>query len=83
MGLFSKGGAPCFVVSRSVSLSVVLLSSAVENARGEAMYTITDLGGGGAAGINASGQVVGQNAVDHAFLYSNGVMTDLRSLWRH
>ena len=49
----------------------------IGNAWGEAIYTITDLGGGEADGINASGQVVGQNAVDHAFLYSNGVMTDL------
>jgi probable HAF family extracellular repeat protein len=48
--------------------------------------TMTNLGtlggnGSGASGINASGQVVGNSSVPsgsfHAFLYSNGKMTDL------
>src|SRR5262249_2636129 len=41
---------------------------------------ITDLGGGQAYGINSSGQVVGQNAAGHAFLYGNGTMTNLGTL---
>jgi probable HAF family extracellular repeat protein len=44
------------------------------------LYTVTDLGGRYAYGVNASGQVVGQNAAGHAFLYSNGTTTDLGTL---
>jgi probable HAF family extracellular repeat protein len=40
-------------------------------------YTVTDLGLGVAYGINSTGQIVGQNGAGHAFLYSNGAMTDL------
>jgi probable HAF family extracellular repeat protein len=40
-------------------------------------YTVTDLWGGEAYGINASTQVVGQNGAGHAFLWSNGTSTDL------
>jgi probable HAF family extracellular repeat protein len=43
-------------------------------------YVITDLGGGYAYGINASGQVVGQNGAGHAFLYSKGITVDLGTL---
>jgi probable HAF family extracellular repeat protein len=50
---------------------------------GEASYAFTG-GGNGANGINASGQVVGEaltaSLAEHAFLYSNGSMTDLNSL---
>ena len=53
-------------------------------------YTISDLGtvpggqGSEALGINSAGQIVGfavtSSGTDHAFLYSNGVMTDLGTL---
>jgi probable HAF family extracellular repeat protein len=58
-------------------------------ARAQITYTITDLGTLGtdstATGINAAGQIVGYNdiangAQRHAFLYSNGSMTDLGTL---
>lgn len=41
---------------------------------------MTDLGAGYAYGVNAGGQVVGQNAVGHAFFFSNGITTDLGTL---
>jgi probable HAF family extracellular repeat protein len=41
------------------------------------MYSITDLGGGTAYGINNNGQVVGQNGAGDAFIYSGAIMTDL------
>jgi probable HAF family extracellular repeat protein len=63
-----------------VALAVVVVLSIAGRAWGGALYTVTDLGGGQAYGINASGQVVGQNAVGHAFLYSSGSMTDLGTL---
>ncbi len=56
---------------------------------GPSRYSFVDLGTLGgpnsvAYGINALGQVVGEsdlpNEIDHAFLYSNGVMTDLGTL---
>jgi probable HAF family extracellular repeat protein len=49
-----------------------------------ATYTITDLGALGAFDINAVGQVVGHalttNNTYHAFLWQNGVMTDLGTM---
>ena len=65
--------------------AVVLLVFGVGQAVGS-VYTFTDLGNFGglsrdAYGINASGQVVGaasnSSGDARAFLYSNGVMTDL------
>jgi probable HAF family extracellular repeat protein len=65
----------------------VLLSVLGGNAWGVVQYTVTDLGtlGGyrsSAQDINDRGQVVGlsyttSNINNHAFLYSNGTMTDL------
>jgi probable HAF family extracellular repeat protein len=60
------------------------------NAQAQAQqYTVTDLGtlGGNFSagyGINAPGQVTGYSATSnayHAFLYSNGSMQDLGTLW--
>ena len=70
---------------------VVLLSIVAGNAGGGVQYTVTDLGvlpgdsSSNALGINASGEVVGScynlnTGYLHAFLYSNGTMTDLRTL---
>ncbi|MHB1038381.1 MAG: hypothetical protein ACYC35_28050 [Pirellulales bacterium] len=61
---------------------LVLLSVAGGNAGGAVQYTVTDLGGGEAYGINATGQVVGQNADGHGFFYSNGTMTDIGTFGR-
>jgi probable HAF family extracellular repeat protein len=61
-----------------VFLSSILCSDA--EAGPIAMFSVSDLGGGQAYAINASGQVVGQNAAGHAFLYGNGTMTDLGTL---
>jgi probable HAF family extracellular repeat protein len=71
----------------------ILFSVAAGNAWGAARYSVTDLGTLGGFwsepfGINASGQVVGGAAVysvqpygpGHAFLYSEGMMTDLGTL---
>ena len=51
------------------------------------LYTVTDLGRGTSAkGINNAGQITGYSYIQpgsfdgHAFLYSNGVMTDLGTL---
>ena len=67
-----------------------LLSFVGHGAWGGVQYTVTDLGtlsGGSlsaASGINAIGQVVGasytSSGLYHAFLYSNGAMTDLGTL---
>ena len=66
-----------------------LALSGVPSGVAETLYTVTDLGtlpGGSyskAGGINASGQVVGWADIagaDHAFLYSNGTMSDLGTL---
>jgi len=63
-----------------VGVSCLVFLAVVGNAWGQVRYTVTDLGGGGALGINNSGQVVGQNAAGHAFLYSGGTMSDLGAL---
>src|SRR6187401_2604951 len=73
-------------------LSVSIFVSAVS--AGDPLYTVTDLGtlGGpvsGAVAINNNGQIVGSSnitltgsgfPVSHAFLYENGIMTDLGAL---
>jgi len=69
--------------------AVVLLLSVTNDAWSQIQYTVTDLGtlGGtssSANDINNNGQVVGwaytSSNNQHAFLYSNGTMTDLNSL---
>ena len=57
-----------------------LVFSGVDLVAAATLYTVTDLGGGEAYGINANGQVVGQNAVGHAFFYNKGTITDLGTL---
>ena len=56
---------------------------------GTVLYSVTDLGSLGgnytfASGINNAGQIAGTSYtasfVQHAFLYSNGVMTDIGTL---
>jgi len=54
-----------------------VLALALLGAEARADYILTDLGAGYGFGINASGQVVGQNGAGQAFLYSNGTTTDL------
>jgi probable HAF family extracellular repeat protein len=70
----------------SSGMLACLALSPVANAQ---QYTLTDLGTLGGleswgTGINANGQVVGYSYVSgthsHAFLYSNGMMTDLGTL---
>ena len=78
------------IVATMVAVVVVGLSGVNKNAWGAVEYTVTDLGtlpGGSesyAFGINNNGQVVGEaetaSGVQHAFLYSNGTMTDLNNL---
>jgi len=63
-----------------LSASAALVLTLVLAAEAQGNYVVTDLRGGYAYGLNASGQVVGQNAAGHAFLYSNGTTTDLGTL---
>ena len=70
------------VVLTLLMSGAVVLSVAVQNAFGQVQYTVTDLGAGEATAINASGQVVVNSFYEssdsyHAFIYSNGTMTDL------
>lgn len=75
---------------RLVVVPLVLLCSLVSGIDwGGVQYTVTDLdtlGGSNsyATAVNSSGQVVGYaqtgSGDDHAFLYSNGMMTDLGTL---
>ena len=83
------------VVAAGVALAVAVLSErqsaqAQEASTGGAGYQVTDLGtlpGGAysrALGINSRGQVVGFSHIasntSHAFLWEDGVMTDLNNL---
>ncbi len=61
-------------------LALVAALSLVGSVWGGPLYSVTDLGDGQAYGINASGQVVGQNGAGQAFLYSSGMMIDLGTL---
>ena len=81
--VFFKGGMLMKTIPR---LLVLLLSTLFCSATSGATYTITDLGtlGGNSSqayGVNIHGQVVGSaitaTGAEHAFLYRNGVMTDL------
>ncbi len=91
LGLLVALAVPCspstasgrtLVKSRTLLVAALVAVTAIwvipSTVRGE--FLVTDLGGGIAYGINASGQVVGQNAVGHAFLYGNGTATDLGTL---
>ena len=61
--------------TRLIQFGIVVLAMLLgADARGG---IITDLGVGYAYDVNSSGQVVGQNDVGHAFLYGNGISTDL------
>lgn len=43
-------------------------------------YTVTDLGQVNPTAINDAGQVTGYTGAAHAFLYSNGILSDLGTL---
>ena len=58
----------------SVAIVAVLAVAGMVEAGG---YTLTDLGSGGAYGINSKGQIVGSNANGYAVIFSNGTATDL------
>lgn len=67
-----------------IGLAVLVVLVGGKNAWSSVQYTVTDLGelaGSNANGVNDIGQVVGSKSFGggptHAFLYSNGVMTDL------
>jgi probable HAF family extracellular repeat protein len=72
-------------LSRELLVAFVMLCAFVSPVAGQTTYTITDLGGlsgtkfANATSINDSGQIVGISA-DHAFLWENGVLTDLGTL---
>jgi probable HAF family extracellular repeat protein len=79
-------------LSLAAGLALATLAPGGMAAPAVAHWTVTDLGKLGgpdqfsvATGINAAGQVVGYSVVDamgntHAFVYSNGTMTDLGTL---
>jgi probable HAF family extracellular repeat protein len=63
-----------------VALAALLLAAGAVQAA-DVLYTVTDLGGGAANGINNSGQVVGTSSgAQHAFLYSSGHRTNIDTL---
>src|SRR5579871_5842584 len=66
----------------ALSLLIGLTPTLVQrvSASRAAVYSLTDLGPGSAAAINAVGQAVGTGANGHAFVYSGGVITDLGTL---
>jgi probable HAF family extracellular repeat protein len=76
----------------SIVALLVAVGAGVDAVAGTLQYQVIDLGdiGGGytsASGLNDSGQVVGQsrvtndpNSAEHAFLYSNGQITDIHQL---
>ena len=68
-------------VFTAILLIVMLMSLTVSpvGAAQDNTYTIIDLGPGVAYDINDRGQVVGQSG-GHAFLWDDGVMTDLGTL---
>lgn len=72
-------------------LFAMVIGAVLNPCKAQSMYTVTDIGGvsigkfSRAFGINNAGEVVGQYqtadfGVSHAFLYSNGAMTDLGTL---
>ncbi len=75
-----------------VYVLLLVVGACGESVAGTVLYQVTDLGdiGGGfttAYGINDNGQVVGKsrvtndpNSAEHAFLYSNGQITDIHNL---
>lgn len=74
---------------KAVVAGLAVLAMAPSVAFAQVRYSVTDLGtlGGSysyAYGINSNGQVVGDaqtsSGVQHAFLYSGGIMTDLGTL---
>src|SRR5215471_8140596 len=70
---------------KQVLVFCVLVGAFAPLAAAQTTYTVTNLGtlsgasSAKVAGINKSGQIVGTSA-DHAFLWSNGTMTDLGTL---
>src|SRR5438477_9622485 len=57
-------------IARLAAWAALALGNADLSARGAALYTVTNLGAGTAASVNASGQVVGWNGAYAPFLWT-------------